>query len=104
MNKRGVSVSPNIKPGILTSHPLYEQFKKKNAFILDSEGKNVYIDNWWGGEASFIDFTNPEGREVWKYYMKEQLIKKGTTSIWNDNCQYESLDDRGAICSFDNKN
>ena len=35
--------------------------------------------------------------------MKEQLILKGTTSIWNDNCEYESLDDRGAICDFDGK-
>ena len=34
MMEKGVSVSPNIKPGILTCHPLYEDFKESKAFIM----------------------------------------------------------------------
>ena len=62
MNKRGVSVSPNVKPGLLTIHPLYEDFQKNSAFILDSEKEKPYVDRWWGGNGSFVDFTNPKGR------------------------------------------
>ena len=35
--------------------------------------------------------------------MKKSLIEKGARSIWNDNSEYESVDDRGAYCDFDGK-
>jgi alpha-glucosidase len=32
--------------------------------------RSPYIDRWWGGEGSFIDFTNKKSREIWKKYLK----------------------------------
>ena len=62
MNEKGVSISPNIKPGILTVHPLYKDFEENNAFILSPDKKKTHIDRWWGGDGSFIDFTSKSGR------------------------------------------
>ena len=33
MKLKNVSVSPNVKPGILLTHPLYNTFKEKNSFV-----------------------------------------------------------------------
>ena len=101
MNDRGVTVSPNIKPGILTTNPVYKIFDESRGFIKNPDKKGSYVDSWWGGPGSFVDFTNPKGREIWKNYVKKQLVEKGTTSVWNDNCEYDSIDDKEAYCSFD---
>ena len=29
----------------------------------------------------------------WKRYLSDAIISKGTDSIWNDNCEYDSLMD-----------
>ena len=31
--------------------------------------------------------------------MKEELLNYGIQSIWNDNNEYESLDDKGSLCN-----
>lgn len=100
MNEKGASVAPNVKPGMLLTHPLYNEFMEAGAYIKDSEGKGPHHDRYWGGKASFVDFTNPKGRETWKNYMKKQLVELGITSIWNDNCEYE-INDPEAICEFE---
>lgn len=74
MTDFGVSVSPNIKPGMLLTHPLYEEFVRCNAFVKDPDNKGVYVDQWWGGDGSFVDFTAKKGREVWKKYLGERII------------------------------
>ncbi|MDR2860476.1 MAG: DUF4968 domain-containing protein [Elusimicrobiota bacterium] len=102
MNERGVMCSPNIKPGILLTHPLYDTWKTVQGFILDSQKKAPYIDAWWGGDGSFVDFTSPQGREVWKKHLTDSLLANGVTSIWNDNCEYE-INDNEAFCSFEGK-
>lgn len=103
MHKRGVPVSPNIKPGILLTHPYYQEFKEGEAFIKNADSEDVYVDKWWGGEGSFIDFTSKNGRETWKTFCKKSLIDKGAISIWNDNCEYDSVEDRETVCSYDGK-
>lgn len=102
MNERGVSVTPNIKPGILMSHPYYNEMMKNGAFIgcADNASKPC-VDSWWGGRGSFIDFTSPRGRAMWSKLLREQLIEKGVCSIWNDNNEYDSIEDRESICDFD---
>ena len=62
MNEKGVSVSPNIKPGILTIHPLFKDFEENKALIMTADKKKVYFDQWWGGDCAFIDFTSKSGR------------------------------------------
>ncbi len=102
MKERGMQVSPNVKPGMLLSHFLYKEFNENGAYVMDRQGKNPHVDRYWGGKASFVDFSNPKARELWKKHLKEALISLGITSIWNDNCEYE-IDDPKAICDFEGK-
>ncbi|MDR2392234.1 MAG: DUF4968 domain-containing protein, partial [Planctomycetota bacterium] len=83
MAKRGISVSPNIKPGMLLTHPDYAEVDKAGGFIRDPHDLESYVDRWWGGKGSFFDFTNPAGRRAWMTLMKRRLLAKGVTSLWN---------------------
>ncbi|MBN1531211.1 MAG: DUF4968 domain-containing protein [Spirochaetes bacterium] len=103
MAERGVSVSPNVKPGMLPANPHYGAFDRKRAFVRTADGKASYLDRWWGGPGSFVDFTNPAARGLWKELLKKRIIGMGTASVWNDNCEYDSLDDRDARCDFDGR-
>ena len=102
MKVKGADISPNVKPGMLISNPLYDEFKAAKAYIMDEHGKEPYKDRYWGGKASFVDFTNPKGRELWKKHLKESLIDKGVTCIWNDNCEYETNNPK-ALCQFEDE-
>ena len=103
MNKRGAQNVPNVKPGILTCHPWFDEFKGKGVFVKSSDGKDIAIDKWWGGDGAFWDYTKPEARTAWKEYLKENIIAVGTDSIWDDNCEYDSLMDKDSIVDFDGK-
>ncbi len=100
MNALGAPVSPNIKPGILLTHPHYDDFARVGGFVRDAGGEGPYVDRWWGGLGSFVDFTNPKGRKVWKDFIIRSLAANGVSSIWNDNCEFE-LTDRMARCDGD---
>ena len=106
MKKRGILVSPNIKPGMLLVHPLLNEMLEKGMFIradpaLPAGSPGSYqgcgVGSWWGGRGVFVDFTKPEAREQWKQYIKEALLRYGCESIWNDNCEYDSMVDRDAV-------
>ena len=104
MNEKGAQNVPNIKPGILRMHPYYEDFEKADVFVKDSKDTSkTAIGMWWGGEGAFWDYTKPEARELWKSYVKKYLIEVGTNSIWNDNCEYDSLMDKDDVVDFDGK-
>lgn len=89
--ERGYNLCMNIKPGILTSHPWYGEVAQKKYLIADAQG-NPYVEFFWGGEASFIDFENPKAKSWWKSQLKEQYIDHGCTGIWNDNNELELED------------
>lgn len=105
MQQRGVLVSPNIKPGMLLVHPLLEEMKKKGMFIEASKDNpgmdHCAIGTWWGGPGLFVDFTHPTTRKHWKDYIKDNLLRYGCRSIWNDNCEYDSLTDKDAKVYFE---
>lgn len=104
MNEKGAQNVPNVKPGILLCHPWFDEFNKKDVFIKDSKDESTYgIGKWWGGDGAFWDYTNPEARRIWKDYLIENVIDIGTDSIWNDNCEYDSLMDKDDVCCFDGK-
>ena len=103
MKKRGVCVSPNVKPGILLVHPKLEEMKAKGMFIKDSVKEAPGIGTWWGGKGMFVDFTNPSTRENWKAMLKENVLDYGTSSVWNDNCEYDSMVDKDCRCYFEGK-
>ena len=100
LRDKGLVLSPNIKPGMLVSHPLYRQFNEQGAFVLNNEGGKPYLDRFWGGDASFVDFSNPKARDLWKKYLKSSLTSIGVISIWNDNNEFE-INDLEAICDFE---
>ena len=104
MQDKGAENVPNIKPGILLCHPWFEEFKSQDVFVKDSKNPEQYaVGSWWGGPGAFWDFTKPAAREAWKKYVTGSLVAVGTNSIWNDNCEYDSLLDKDVIVDFDGK-
>mgnify|MGYP002226160313 CR=1 FL=1 len=77
--------------------------KAKGMFIRDSVKDTPGIGTWWGGKGMFVDFTNKDTRENWKAMLKENVLECGTSSVWNDNCEYDSLVDKDCRCSFEGK-
>jgi alpha-glucosidase len=95
----GLVLSPNVKPAMLTTHPLYPQFDGAGAFITAADGSSATAQ-FWGGQASFVDFSNPVAVRMWREHLGEALLDLGVTSIWNDNNEFESDDDT-ALCNND---
>lgn len=98
MHRQGIPVSPNIKPALLTSHTLYEEFKREKAFFVDETTGEPYLERYWGGFASFVDFSSEGGRRMWKKYLTRSLLDKGCTAIWDDNNEYE-ISSEQAVCA-----
>ena len=103
MKNRGITVTPNVKPGILLIHPLLEEMKAKGMFVKASDSDEPGIGTWWGGKGMFVDFTSQSTRDNWKALLKKNVLEYGTNSIWNDNCEYDSLVDKDCRCSFEGK-
>ncbi len=51
----------------------------------------------------FVDFTSQDTRDNWKEMLKENVLDYGTSSVWNDNCEYDSMVDKDCRCSFEGK-
>ena len=103
MNEKGAQNVPNVKPGVLLCHPRFDEFNARNVFVKDSEQDTYAVGKWWGGDGAFWDYTSPAGRSAWKKFLTEAIIDVGTDSIWDDNCEYDSLQDKDARCCFDGK-
>ena len=100
MEGMGINVIPNMKPGILENHHR-EVFEENDVFVKTPDKKDDYRGRWWGGEGRFVDFTGEKGRNTWKELLKETLLKKGSKTVWNDNCEYDGIEDRDAFCEFE---
>lgn len=98
MDDKGINVMCNLKPGVLKGNPYNEFYTKNDAFIKDSSGKNDYVGRWWGGKGKFIDFTSKKARSAWKSLLIDNILKMGTKSVWNDNCEMDGIEDREAVC------
>ncbi len=103
MNEKGAQNVPNVKPGILLCHPWFDKFVEQDVFVQDSKEDKFGVGMWWGGEGAFWDYTKESARRIWKDYLIENVIAVGTDSIWNDNCEYDSLLDKDCRVSFDGK-
>ncbi|MFA6507058.1 MAG: glycoside hydrolase family 31 protein, partial [Treponemataceae bacterium] len=86
--ENGIRLVANIKPALLLVHPDYERAAKDGLFITDAEGKPLVVP-FWGGNASYLDFTNPKTVAWWKKKITDQLLAVGITSMWNDNNEFE---------------
>ena len=100
LTSRGLLVSPNVKPAMLTDHPLYDTFARAGAFLTDKRTGKPYLTRYWGGMASFIDMLSPAGRAMWVEQLKAQLLDQGVNALWDDNNEYE-LDDLNALTAGD---
>ena len=89
--ERGMALIANVKPAFLTDHPLYDELAAKGYFLHYADGSPARFP-FWGGMASYLDFTNPGAYEFWKKCVREQLAEKGYPHIWNDNNEYDVLD------------
>ena len=89
--ERGTELIANVKPAFLTEHPLYDELARKGFFLHYADGSPARFP-FWGGMASYLDFTNPGAYAFWKSSVREALIEKGYRHIWNDNNEYDVLD------------
>ncbi|MGN1140680.1 MAG: TIM-barrel domain-containing protein [Oliverpabstia sp.] len=103
MADRGITVTPNVKPGMLLIHPMLEDMKAKNMFVKASNSDEPGVGTWWGGKGVFVDYTNADTRKYWKELLKENVLDYGTCSVWNDNCEYDSMVDKDCRCDFEGK-
>ena len=90
--EHGMALIPNVKPAFLTDHPLYDEIARQGWFLSYADGTTAQFP-FWGGMASYLDFTNPGAYAFWKTCVREQLIDKGYTHIWNDNNEYDVWDE-----------
>ena len=88
---KGLRIIPNVKPAFLDDHPLYDQITGNGWFLHYKDGTPAKFP-FWGGNASYLDFTNPEAYEFWKNCVKDALVAQGYTDIWNDNNEYDVHD------------
>ena len=103
MKKRGVTVTPNVKPGVLLLHPMLEEMKARDMFVKASGSDEPGVGSWWGGKGVFVDYTKASARENWKALLRRHGLEYGTCSVWNDNCEYDSLVDKDCRCDFEGK-
>ena len=89
--ENGMELLANVKPAFLTTHPLYDELAAKGFFLHYADGSPARFP-FWGGMASYLDFTNRGAYAFWKTQVKEQLVEKGYRSIWNDNNEYDVPD------------
>ena len=88
---RGLKLIPNVKPAFLDDHPLYEYIADNGWFLHYEDGTPARFP-FWGGNASYLDFTDPGAYEFWKNCVKEKLVDLGYDDIWNDNNEYDIHD------------
>jgi alpha-glucosidase len=90
----GVRLIANVKPAMLLDHPRFAEVEAFRGFIRDSDDEcRPHIAQFWGGEAAYLDFTNPQTSAWWGAQVKAQLLDNGIASTWNDNNEFEVWDD-----------
>ncbi|CAG0943834.1 hypothetical protein ANRL1_01490, partial [Anaerolineae bacterium] len=96
----GMHLALNIKPCLLTTHPRYDEVKAHGGFIRDAESDAPQVNAFWGGQGSYVDFTNPAGYDWWKARVKDCVLDYGIEATWNDNNEYEVWDDEARCAGF----
>ncbi len=87
----GLEIIPNIKPAFLREHPLYETIAG-NGWFLHYANCEPAVFPFWGGMASYLDFTNKGAYDFWKECIQKHLLKYGYSNYWNDNNEYDVWD------------
>lgn len=97
--EKGVHLAPNLKPCLLQDHPLFEDARVNGLFIRDGEGAPNWVQ-FWDEIGAYLDFTNPETLSWWKEKVTSAHLRNGLDSTWNDNNEFEIVDDRALQYGF----
>lgn len=90
----GLKLIANVKPAMLLDHPRFGEVEAFRGFIRDGEDESrPHIAQFWGGDAAYLDFTNPKTSAWWAQQVKAQLLDYGIAATWNDNNEFEIWDD-----------
>jgi len=99
-HRAGVRLAANIKPALLTSHPRFAELAQAGGFIQTADGSGPQLVRFWGGQAAYLDFTNPQARAWWQRRLSEALLALGIDATWNDNNEFEVWDDDARCHGF----
>lgn len=96
----GVRLIANVKPALLIDHPRFQDVESLQGFVRDGEDEtSPHLAQFWGGEAAYLDFTNPTTSAWWTAEVQSQLLQNGVASTWNDNNEFEIWDDEAKVYS-----
>jgi alpha-glucosidase len=94
----GLKLIANVKPAMLLDHPRFAEVEAFRGFVRDGKDEaSAHITQFWGGEAAYLDFTNPSTSDWWGREVKAQLLDSGIAATWNDNNEYEIWDDSARV-------
>jgi alpha-glucosidase len=94
----GLKLVANIKPAMLLDHPRFAEVEAFRGFVRGSKDEaHPHVTQFWGGEAAYLDFTNPATADWWGREVKAQLLDSGIAATWNDNNEYEIWDDGARV-------
>lgn len=94
----GMRVVANVKPCLLTDHPSYADLATQGGFIAapvgapgvhPSSGEDgpvalaPAVSQFWDGEGSHVDFTNPAALKWWRENLQSSLLDLGISTAWN---------------------
>jgi alpha-glucosidase len=96
----GIKLTANIKPALLLTHVCYAEVAAFDGFIKQAGSDAPEIVAFWGGQGSYLDFTNQQTRQWWKQNVRQQLLDYGIVSTWNDNNEFELWDDDARCAGF----
>jgi alpha-glucosidase len=89
----GMKVVANIKPCLLNDHPRYTELKQAGGFVRDASTGQPLLSQFWDGEGSHSDFTNPAAIAWWQSGLEREVLGVGIDVGWNDNNEYELWDE-----------
>jgi alpha-glucosidase len=84
----GLRLIANIKPCLLTDHPLFEEAHSRGLLIRELDGAPHWVQ-FWGGLGAYLDFTNPDAQVWWREKIASNLLDLGVDATWNDNNEFE---------------
>jgi alpha-glucosidase len=88
-----MKVVANLKPCLLNDHPRYVGVREAGAFVREAATGQPLLAQFWDGEGSYIDFTNPAGIGWWQSGLEREVLGAGIDVGWNDNNEYELWDE-----------
>lgn len=102
LQEAGIHTLANVKPALLTTHPEHADLAAAGAFVRAAADDpsplpgGAYRARFWGGDAGYLDFTNPVAYGWWRERVRERILGVGIDATWNDNNEFRIEDDAAA--------